>query len=187
MCLEGHPQATPPTNNTCNSAAVKGSVVPPHGDRSSLRHAVWGSLGLHQGGNCDPSTLLSVSDINCANPTMVCVVLRQSKTDLFQKGVSIFLGRTYGDLFPVASILGYIAVRPPGPSPLFMFNDGSYLTRDKLVGSVRLALMAAGVGTKGYSGHCFRIGVATTAAQKGVEDARKMGISSLPTLPAPST
>ena len=101
---------------------------------------------------------------------MVCVVLRQSKTDPFRKGVSIYLGRTHGDLCPVVALLGYIMLRPQVLGPLFVYKDGSYLTRDKLVGSVRQTLRAVGVDTKGYSGHRFCIGAATTAALRGVED-----------------
>ena len=66
-------------------------------------------------GDFDPSTSLCISDMSVddrENPSMVCVVLRQSKTDPFRKGISIYLGRTYADLCPVAAILAYIAVRP---------------------------------------------------------------------------
>lgn len=70
----------------------------------------------------------------------------------------------YVGLCPVAAILGYIVVRSPGPGPLFVFNDGPYLTQEKLVGSVRHALMTARVDTKGYSGHSFCIGPGTMAA-----------------------
>ena len=44
------------------------------------------------------------------------------------------------------------------------------LSRDRLCHELRLALMTAGVDTTGYSGHSFRIGTATTAAQVGLTD-----------------
>ncbi len=56
------------------------------------------------------------------------------------------------------------------PGPLFIFEDGSPLSRPRFVTVVRQALAAAGVDPKPYSGHSFRIGAATTAAKKGVED-----------------
>ena len=121
----------------------------------------------------DASTSLGTRDISVDsrdNPSMVCVVLRQSKTDPFRKGVSIYLGRTHGDLCPVSAILSYIARRPSVEGPLFIFKDGSHLTRDKFVGAVRQALSATGTDTRCYSGHSFRIGAATTAALQGVED-----------------
>ena len=121
----------------------------------------------------DSSTSLGMRDVSVDsrdNPSMVRVVLRQSKTDPFRKGVAIYLGRTQGDLCPVSAILAYIACRPLVEGPLFIFKDGSYLTRDKFVSAVKQGLVASGIDCRGYSGHSFRIGAATTAALQGVED-----------------
>lgn len=121
----------------------------------------------------DASASLCTRDISVDsrdNPSMVRVVLRQSKTDPFRKGVAIYLGRTQRDLCPVSAILAYIACRPSVEGPLFIFKDGSFLTRDKFVGAVKQGLGATGTNTRGYSGHSFRIGAATTAARQGVED-----------------
>ena len=63
-----------------------------------------------------------------------------------------------------------MAVCPAVQGPLFIEVDGTPLTRDKLVTAVRQALQQAGVQSARYSGHSFRIGAATTAAQAGVED-----------------
>ena len=90
--------------------------------------------------------------------------------DPFHKGSSKYLGRTYADVCPVTAILAFMEVRPPISGPLFVFQDGSYLTQEKLVSCVRQALSAAGMDSKGYSGHSFQIGAATTAALQGVED-----------------
>ena len=57
------------------------------------------------------------------------------------------------------------------PGPLFIWADGRYLTREKFVAGVRRALEAAGLNPKSYSGHSFRIGVATPAARCGIQDA----------------
>ena len=49
----------------------------------------------------DPSVNLVMGNIavdNPANPTLVRVSIKASKTDPFRKGVSIFLGRTYNDI-----------------------------------------------------------------------------------------
>ena len=52
-----------------------------------------------------------------------------------------------------------------------MFEDGQFLTRQRFVDAVREALERAGVDQTKYCGHSFRIGAATTAAARGVEDA----------------
>ena len=54
--------------------------------------------------------------------------------------------------------------------PLFVFKDGRPLTRQRFVAAVRDALSQAGIAANSYAGHSFRIGAATTAASRGLED-----------------
>ncbi len=82
----------------------------------------------------------------------------------------MFIGKTESDLRPVAAILGYLVARGSQPGPLFVFQDGRFLTRKRLVSEVREALQTAGLDQSLYCGHSFRIGAATTAAARGVED-----------------
>ena len=60
---------------------------------------------------------------------------------------------------------------PGGPSLHFMFGRGRFLTRQRFVAAVRDALKVAGIECSKYCGHSFRIGAATTAATRGMEDA----------------
>ena len=73
-------------------------------------------------------------------------------------------------LCPVSSMMGYLAICPSEPGPLFLFRDGSTLSRTKLIQCLRQALSSVGVDCSGYSGHSFRIDAATTAARMGVSD-----------------
>ena len=121
----------------------------------------------------DPTAHLNTEDISVdrkTNPSMARIKLKKSKTDPFRQGVDIYVGRTFGQLCPVAAILAYLAVRGPDTGPLFMFADGRFLTRDRFVTRVRGALTAAGLDCSQYAGHSFRIRAATTAAQKGIKD-----------------
>lgn len=121
----------------------------------------------------DPSVHLSVADVSVdshTTPTYVAVNIKASKTDPFRQGVTIYLGRTYYEICPVSAILRYLVERGSAPGPLFTFRDGRFLTRERFVLAVREALAAAGVDTSKYSGHSFRIGAATTAAERGVQD-----------------
>ena len=99
--------------------------------------------------NSEPT--LSASDISIDSREKPCVLivhLRRSKTDPFGVGPYLHLGRTDDDILcPVSAVLAYIAVRPPGPGPLFHFHDGSPLSRACLVQHVRQALSQAGVDT----------------------------------------
>ena len=67
-------------------------------------------------------------------------------------------------------MLAYLAIRGEGPGPLFRFASGKPLTRDRLVTEIRSALSAAGHREQLYAGHSFRVGAATTAAQRGISD-----------------
>ena len=66
----------------------------------------------------DPATSLCLEDIAVDNhQDKVQVQLKQSKTDPFRGGVSIYFGRTHTDLCPVVAILAYVAVRPAVSCP----------------------------------------------------------------------
>lgn len=117
---------------------------------------------------------LSVADVSIDSrddPQVLLVHLRHSKTDPFGAGVYLHLGHSGDDtLCPVTAVLGYLARRPPALGPLFIFEDGSPLTRVRLVSHLREALMRVGINSKNFSGHSFRIGAATTAARAGFSD-----------------
>lgn len=121
----------------------------------------------------DKNVHLSFSDVALDSrscPSLARITVKASKTDPFRKGVEVYLGRTDVELCPVIALVDYLGVRGPAPGPLFVFSDGCPLSRSTLVQRVREALSAAGVDAAPYSGHSFRIGAATTAAKKGVED-----------------
>ena len=121
----------------------------------------------------NPEEHLSLADIaidSHSSPSLLRVRIKQSKTDPFRLGVDIYLGKASPPLCPVSAIIEYISVRGPHPGPLFLFANGSSLSRQRLVDSVRACLKRAGLNHGLYAGHSFRIGAATTAAAKGVED-----------------
>ena len=131
--------------------------------------------------NFDPAQHLSFADVtvDClANPSFLAVNIKQSKTDPFRSGVKVVVGRTREELCPVAAMLAYMVQRGQGDGPLFRFKDGRPLTRQRLVTKMREVLKRAGVDCQKYSGHSFRIGAATTAACKGVQDSliKTMGL-----------
>ena len=102
------------------------------------------------------------------NPKALSVRIKQSKTDQFSQGVSIYLGKTGSPLCPVSALLSYLVVQGSGEGPLFRLKDGQPLTRPRLVLLLRKALASAGLVPGNYAGHSFRSGAATTAAPCGV-------------------
>ena len=113
-------------------------------------------------GSYDPSVHLSFGDVTVDDqrrPTFMKITIKQSKTDPFRKGVTLYIGRTNSDICPVAALLSYLACRDSRPGPLFVFGDGRLLTRKRFVALIRAALMSAGIDQEKYCGHSFRIGL----------------------------
>lgn len=76
---------------------------------------------------------------------------KQSKTDLFWKVVNLFLAKTGKELCPVAAMLPYLALRGSTQGPLFISQNGSYLTRQKFTDLLRQALRDAGLDDSKYA------------------------------------
>ena len=79
----------------------------------------------------DPSVHLSHGDIkvdSISAPSYVTVMLKASMTDVFRKGVTVYLGRTGQNLCLIAAILSYLAQfsgsKAKRSGPFFQFSDG---------------------------------------------------------------
>ena len=70
----------------------------------------------------------------------------------------------------MSAMLVYLVSRDKKAGPLFAFQDGKPLTKQRFVAAVRDALHQAGVNAESYAGHSFRIGAATTSASRRLED-----------------
>ena len=53
--------------------------------------------------------------------------------------------------------------------PLPRRTSANLVTKSRFVARIREAMVQAGIPTQSYSGHSFRIGAATTAAQAGLQ------------------
>ena len=132
-----------------------------------------GEFTVPDNASYDQSVHLSFGDIaldDLKNLTVLQVCIKQSKTDPFRKGVTLYVGRTGVDLCPVAAVLSYLELRGCRPGPLFLFQSWKPLTRPRFVAVVREALGKSGLDERKYCSHSFRIGAATTAASRGMED-----------------
>ena len=122
----------------------------------------------------DPTVHLSLADIamdNHVNPSVIRIRIKQSKTDPFRAGVDVFLGRSDSKICPVGAMVSYLARRGHHPGPLFIHQEsGIPLSRATLVAEIRLAVTDLGLDPANYSGHSLRIGAASTAAARGIED-----------------
>ena len=71
---------------------------------------------------------------------------------------------------PVVAILAFLAMRGQDDAPLFRKKDGIPLSQQMLVLMVKSTLSKAGIHCTRYSGHSFRIGVATTALARSIPE-----------------
>ena len=97
------------------------------------------------------------------------LTLKASKTDPFRLGVSVHLGATGRAVCPVSALKQFLFLRGTAPGPLFADAFGSPPSRSWFVGTLSRFLARLGV-VGDFTAHSFRIGAATTAAERGVPD-----------------
>ena len=125
----------------------------------------------------DPEVHLSVLNVavdNKVRPQLLQVTIKQSKTDPFRQGVSLFLGKTGLPICPVEGILPYLVIRGNQPGPLFIMKDGRKLTRQLFSSSLDTILKELHLKNGLYNTHSFRIGAATSAKEAGISDSHIM-------------
>ena len=124
-------------------------------------------------GTCDPGTHLSLDDIffdNGDKPCPITVFIKQSKTDPFRKGVTLYLGATNHPVCPVTDALPYLALRSSHPGPLFLTKEGKGLAHQSFSTLLDVILADLRLQPHDYNANSFRIGAATTAAQADIPD-----------------
>lgn len=102
------------------------------------------------------------------------LTLKTSKTDPFSEGRKIHFYSVMQNTCPVNALIRYMDMRrklnTDPLSPLFLFRDGRHLTRTAFLHMLTTTCIQAGISPLGFSGHSFRIGAATTAAEKNVPE-----------------
>ena len=81
-----------------------------------------GEIVVPKDSEYDETVHLSYGDVrvdSTVNPQHLEVEIKASKTDPFRKGVTVYLGRTDGDLCPLSAILAYMVQRGSDKGPFF--------------------------------------------------------------------
>jgi site-specific recombinase XerD len=145
-------------------------------DLQGLRNAALLLLGFATASRRSELVGLNVEDITFC-PEGMMVLVRWSKTD--QEGAGINKGVPYGTVqatCPVRALIAYLAAAEITTGPLFRKVDRhGHLGAGRLSGQsvaliVKAAAQAAGLDPRVYAGHSLRAGLATSAAQAGVEE-----------------
>jgi site-specific recombinase XerD len=129
-----------------------------------------GELCLADGPTFSPSKNLCVGDIVLDEIDLCMTVhLKQSKTDVHNRGVSVFVGCSRdSSCCAYCTMKSYLKFRKTlpefqGTSPLFIVPGGGVLTKQYMISVTRLLLSISGHDPSLFSGHSFRAGAATTA------------------------
>ena len=100
--------------------------------------------------------------------------LKASKTDPFRKGLDIIIFATNKFVCPFRCMLRLIETRQSSGAhhldPLFIDQRGRPMSRSMFLDCLDIILRRAGYNSNQYSGHSFRIGAATSAAEANIED-----------------
>ena len=115
------------------------------------------------------STLLLSDIVFSPDRSYIKIHLRCSKTDPFKAGCDVRVGATGDTLCPVSALSHFIHYRQSIVGPLFMYKDGSFLTRSRLASLLQKCFPLHHVNT-----HSLRIGGASTMASAGIPDSQIM-------------
>jgi hypothetical protein len=116
--------------------------------------------------------------ITCNNVKVVGngvkIFVKNSKTDVFHKGVFITLYKNDTNVCPFQSLSKYMDMRgyqtaDPG-EPFFVDVYGKPITRAYFIDYLKITLDRLGYDSSKYNGHSFRIGATTSAASARMED-----------------
>ena len=112
----------------------------------------------------DQATTLCFDDVQFVSPSHVTIHIKASKTDPFRAGVSISLHANNTALCPVHALEKFMGQHHSRSGPLFVWNDGRFLTRSGMAAALNRMKPAY---ITNMSTHSFRIGAASTAAAAG--------------------
>ena len=116
----------------------------------------------------DPACHLSPADISFKPDNSIMYInIKSSKTDPFRTGCTIRLAAIPNHkLCPVTAMQQYLKFCTLQQGPLFLFNNGAFLTRKFVAAFLHLSLP----GVPNINTHSFRIGGASAALSAGASD-----------------
>lgn len=118
-----------------------------------------------------PARGLTFSDLSFS-PTFYTLNLKHSKTGGTGAGVSIKISRIDDSICPFKAMINFLKSRPFSlpDSPLFILPNGLPMTKDWFRTHLASVVASCSLPPSLYTGHSFRIGAATSAAERGLTD-----------------
>ncbi len=120
----------------------------------------------------DPAINPTISDLTILDSETISFLIKQSKTDQVKKGHFVYIFNLSLPIQPYQAIREYLRLRisqAKSPlEPLFLDHARYPASRAWFQKQLKSVLLSAGILAKNVSSHSFRIGAATSAAQKGL-------------------
>ncbi|KAL0150468.1 hypothetical protein M9458_054285 [Cirrhinus mrigala] len=120
----------------------------------------------------NPAIHPTISDLAVLDGETISYFIKQSKTDQTKKGHFIYIFNLQSPIQPFQALLAFLQLRKSQsklPSdPLFTDDFNRPATRFWFQKHLKSVLLLSGTPADNFSSHSFRIGAATTAAQKGL-------------------
>ncbi|KAI2642981.1 hypothetical protein H4Q32_024811 [Labeo rohita] len=118
----------------------------------------------------NPAIHPTISDLAVLDGETISYFIKQSKTDQTKKGHFIYIFNLQSPIQPFQTLLAFLQLRKSQsklPSdPLFTDDFNRPATRFWFQKHLKSVLLLSGTPADNFSSHSFRIGAATTAAQK---------------------
>ncbi|RXN34412.1 proline and serine-rich 1-like protein [Labeo rohita] len=120
----------------------------------------------------DPNTNPTISDLTILDNETISFLIKQSKTDQAKRGHVIYIFNLPSPIQPYQSVLEFLRLRNSQAKsphePLFLDEAKKPVTRFWFQKHLKSVLQSSGIPAEKFSSHSFRIGAATSAAQKGL-------------------
>ncbi|XP_057201501.1 mucin-17-like [Triplophysa rosa] len=118
----------------------------------------------------------TVSDLSVLDSETMSFSIKQSKTDQTRRGHFIYIFNLQSPIQPYQTLLAYLhfwkSQTKTTLDPLFVDESNCPDTCFWFQKHLKAVLLLSGIPADHFSGHSFRIGVATTAAQKGLSQSQ---------------
>ncbi len=120
----------------------------------------------------DPAINPTISDLTILDSETISFLIKQSKTDQVKKDNFVYIFNLSSPIQPYQAVREYFRLRiSQAKSPLehlFLDHAGNPASRTWFQKQLKSVLLSAGISATNFSSHSFRIGAATSAAQKGL-------------------
>ncbi len=120
----------------------------------------------------DPAINPTISDLTVLDSETISFLIKQSKTGQVKKGHLVYIFNLSSPIQPYQAVREYLHLRisqAKSPlEPLFLDHAGKPVSRTWFQKQLKSVLLLAGISAANFSSHSFRIGAATSAAQKGL-------------------